>query len=850
MSCAKKLQELYRGVLEEDKIKNLAEFVDAELHKGSPRETYMHKIRDIMGDTHAAALSDVMNFVMASKAELEALDNIKKSYKGDYQQGINDMLYEGTSNNPYSGLSVERMKQYYMAKLVHSLDTSLISMGDTVPNLIKDITLEESIKLRNAMSGNKSGIDIIDALAERFIKHNKHLYTEKFNGGLFTRFNKDYGFHRRYDAAKVKDMGLKNFMNLLLDNLDANKTMMNGISPATASALKNVINAKGVTDDYIQNIYRNFRKSTTNDAFKNLMDEMVDLFEEFTTPIKPEDLIFATKYEQKGSLNNRKTRSLYFKNPTSEMTVMGEIGKYGHNIYEYIQADSESVARQMSLISKFGPNPKSTFESLVKKLHLDAMKEGQKFSVADAQAKWGIMTGDVLSPIRELKDATTLDKKFNYLAVRATDVTNAAVLATSMFAQVRDIVPLANQYLLRSNEPIFQRFSVLMSESIGGFKDAWTNNPRLVEFMPTLIEKTFGEIEAQYTLNFHNKALNWMFRNNGVEFLNKVSTSIGLRLAAHHLSLLDKGDSAFKEAARSLAKVGLNPEDMPLLSELITKVDSPMELLNMPVALFEKNHLGISGEAYREQLAKSAYAFMSGYMKNGTPTTQMREFISLGGGTDRTSFGASFSILMSQLKRITTAAVNQHVSLSNATNKFKHKPMNLTYVVASGLAISSTMYMISEYLRASVAEGFDVDKTNARFLNKGNIQQKVFESVARSNALALFTEPVYQMYKAKSTETATSAILPPAMGLLTNAGIVASDIGYNILDKDKQFLSSKGARALVDGVRLTIPGYTILYYLPVLEMKTEIERDMIKWLDNLDGQGTKKRSGGGYRSSL
>jgi hypothetical protein len=120
----------------------------------------------------------------------------------------------------------------------------------------------------------------------------------------------------------------------------------------------------------------------------------------------------------------------------------------------------------------------------------------------------------------------------------------------------------------------------------------------------------------------------------------------------------------------------------------------------------------------------------------------------------------------------------------------------------------------------------------------------------RSNALALFTEPVYQMYKAKTTDTATSAILPPAIGLLANAGIVASDIGSNIVGKDSQILSNKGAKALVDGVRLTIPGYTILYYLPVLEMKTEIEKDIIKWLDNLDGQGTKKKSSSGYKSSL
>lgn len=854
MSCINKLRELYSDKLPPKTIAELAQLIDSELAKGTPRESYMRRIRDLMGDVHSEKLSEVLNFAMNRKAVLDAIEFVKQpQYKGDLNGAIHDIMFEGVDVTRQSGLSIEYMKKYYKATLVNSFDMAIYKVDPSSHSMLADLTLKESIQLRRAMSGTPSGNSFLDYMAELFVHQNKALYSAKYNAGLPTRFNTDYGFHRAYDATKIQDMGFKNFTRLLLSNLDYDRSRIMGMNRDSVAALKPLLEDPNITDDILLEQMASFRKSGANSAYHDLLKEMKDFYEGFQKPADPNANLNRTKTDIKEEMKARKFRSLIFKNADSEMTVMGEIGKYGHNIYQYIKEDSNSIARDLGFVSRLGPTPYQAFDQITAELKNMAIKSEGKytFSAGDAEAKFAILRGDIVPEIRKIKDIKDTKTAFNFVTTRMVDVTNSAVLATSALSQLRDMQPIATQYFYRSNEPLTQKIYQITKASMEGVTDAWKKEKDLALFLPSLVERTFGELEAkEAVLNPFVKATDKILSYTGADFLNRFSSATSLRLAAHTLSSLRKGTKNFQMAEEVLGRHGLNVSDIPYVSNMITGIGSTKDIQNLPTYMFENNPDGIAPEAYREKLAKGVYTFMLSYMRNGVPSSQMRELVFIGANPDRRSVLNSFMNMFTQLRRIVISSINQHRAINNATKRFNYRPMNAAVLFGTSAAIGSLLYMSTDYLRSVVREDFDFDKTNEKYMNKKNIQQKAFEAFMRSNAAALFTEPLYQYYDSKNKQQGIQGFVSPSLSIALNAGTFGVDVASNVLGETSDVVSKEGARSLVNAVRLTIPAYNLLYYVPMLDAKTQIENTMIEVIDGIDGTEGKKRSSGGGSFSL
>lgn len=853
MSCINKLKELYRDKLTPETIADLAKLIDSELAKGTPRESYMRRIRELMGDVHSEKLAEVLNFAMNRKAVLDVIEFVKQpQYKGDINGAIHDIMFEGVDVTKNSGLSIEYQRKYYRASLVDSFDMAIYKIDETAHAKLADFSLKESIALRRAMSGTPSKNPFIDYLADLFVHQNKTLYSSKYNAGLPTRYNPDYGFHRVYDAQKVQDLGFKNVSRLLLSNLDYERSRFNGLTKESIAAIKPLLEDPRITDEILLDQMASFRKSSANAQYYELLSELKEFYENFKKEFDPNENLNKTKLEVKEEMKARKFRALVFRNADAEMTVMNEIGKYDHNIYQYIKADSESIARDLAFVSRLGPTPYTAFDQIIGELKSLAIKDkNYRFAAGDAESKFAVLRGDIVPAVRKLTDVQDTKTAYNFLTTRLVDITNSAVLATSVISQLRDMQPIATQYFYRSNEPLMRKVSTLFSNSLGAVKQSWNNEKELAIFIPNLIERTFGEFEAKDAmLNPFVKATGKMLSYTGADYLNRFSSTVSLRLAAHTLQNLRKGTKEFQMAEEVLGRHGLGVADIPYFSTMATSIDSPMQIRNLPTYMFENNPDGIAPEAYREKLSKGVYTFMLSYLRNGVPSSQMRELIFLGGNPDKRSVLSSTMNMMSQLRRIVLSTVNQHRAINNATNRFQHRGANAAMLFGTSAAIGSFLYMTTDYFRTFIREDADVAKTDEKYFNGKNVQQKAFEAFMRSNALALFTEPMYQFYDAKSKQQGVQGFVPPSVSLVMNATTFGVDMVNNVLGETPEVISKEGARSFVNAARLTIPAYNLLYYVPLLDAKTQIEGTIIEVMDELDGTATKKRGSGGGSFSL
>lgn len=817
------------GYMDKDTLDQAYKYVKAELGKGNDGTTLMNNLRVLMQDMHEAVAEPFIQDMKSLMKMEERLGELSRpEYTHSPTNAVKDWLLAGTSAGKGAGASVEQLKNYYRNKFVHSLDMSLITRDPEIPALLKQMTAEQQVQLRRAMSGQKSGNAVIDTVAELFVNHNKALYAAKEGAGLAIKFNEDYGFKRKYNGVKIQEAGLKDFAVNLLNSLDLKKSRLDGVTPENIQSILRMAKDPNVTDLAFE----------AEGAFNPLVKEVFDDYDRWTKTYDPysEDNINKLLFkENKGveAKRQKQLRSYVFKNAESEMFFMKNYGEYGDDIYKYIKADSRTSSTEMALIEKFGPKYYENFKSLLDQVDIKSRMEGTNFNRQDAETAFNLVIGKIIRAPHTLADVHNLEQGVAYGADALKNVTSTATLALSAVTQLLDVPQTAFMYMNKSNENMIKKWGKLAYNSIAAIKDTITNDPKYAAHIVDIVDKTIGEIDAGDLRRSGTGMLADKFMSGiGANAMNRYSSIINIRL--YDDLLKNASADSLKASEKFLGRYNLTPQDMAHVSPLLTQVDSPLQLDALPLSAFENNPRGMAPQAYREKVSKSMYLFVNENFKQGSPAKGLRQVMDFGIGADRTKISSSLMGMILQFKGIPIEMMQSARQLNNLTGQFDNKILNGTYLLGSNFAIMTTGFMMVDYLKTMMKNGFDMEKAEEEYFKYENFKQRVLSSYMRGGAFSFLTEPLVGAEKFSATNNPiTKFVATPSVSVPYEVTKAAYGLVANTFDEGEDVVRKKQIKEVYKAAKLVVPGYSALQYVPMLDVKTDIEEQIIDYLDSV-----------------
>jgi hypothetical protein len=823
------------GYMDKDTLDQAYKYVKAELGKGLDGTSLMNNLRVLMQDMHESVSEPFVQDMKTLMKMEERLGELNRpEYKHSPIKAVKDWLLAGSSVGEGTGTSVEQLKNYYRNKFVHSLDMALISRDPEIPALMKQFTSDQWVQVRKAQTnierGNPagSGNPVIDAVAELFVHHNETLYAAKEGGGLAIKKNPDYGFKRRYNGIKIQEAGLKQFAANLLNSLDLKKSRLEGVTPENIQSILRMVKDPTVTDAEFE----------ARAAFNPLIKEVFEDYDRWTKTYDPysEDNISKMLFQDNKGVEAKKQkqlRSYAFKDAESEMFFMKNYGEYGDDIYKYIKADSRTSATEVALIEKFGPKYHENFKAILDQVQIKSKLEGTTFNRQDAETAFDLVVGRIIRAPHTLADVHTLEQRVAYGADLLKNVTSTATLALSAVTQLLDIPQTAFMYTNKSNQNMITKWGKLAYHSLAAVKDAITSDPKYAAHIVDIAERTIGEIDAgdlrrSGAGKFADKFMLW----NASQLMNRYSSIINIRL---YDDLLKSASSdGLKASEKFLGRYNLNAADMAHASPLLTQVDSPLKLEALPLSAFENNPRGMTASAYREKLSKGMYLFVNENFKQGSPAKGLRQVMDLGAGTDRTKVSSSLKGMILQFKGIPIEMMQSARQLNNLTGQFDNKVLNGTYLLGSNFAIMTTGFMMVDYLKTMMRNGFDMEKTEEEYFKYENFSQKVLTSYMKGGAFSFLTEPLVGAEKFSATNNPiTKFVATPSVSVPYEVTKAAYGMVANTLDDKEYVLRKKQIKEVYRAAKLVVPGYSALQYVPILDVKTDVEENIIDWLDSI-----------------
>lgn len=827
---------------ENEKVIGLAiRYVQSELEKGTDRAVVVSNLKKLMSSFHESLIRPVVDDMQnLMKIEQRILEASRPEYVNKLGDVVDDWILGGGTGKGMS-LSVSKLKEQYENKLVHGLDMLIQSRDPELLAVVKMMTHEEKVQLRNAMSGNKSSNAVIDSLADIFKNHNDNLFAARQNAGIDITFNEDYGYRRRYNGTKIQQEGFKNFALNLLNSLDFKKSSVAGATKENIAEILALSKKIDITDEEFKAALNIGEGRTSKNS---LIAEVWDDYQNWVKDYDPYDeeniskLLHTKNYSE--AKKARQFRSYTFKNAETEMSFMAKYGEYGDNIYEYIKADSRQAARELALVEKFGADPQRGFNDLLGQLEVKAKASGQDFNRLSAQSKFDFAAGKITRAPQTYTDVKNFKQAVSYSVNNLSNVTSTAVLGASSLSQLLDIPQTAFMYLNKSNETMLRKYGKLIYHSIAAIKDTWDNmyhnNPKYAGYIVDIMDKTIGEIDAAALRrsgagNLADKMLTY----NGAKMMNKYSSIINIRL---YEDLLKNAEGeGLKQAEKFLGRYNLTKADLKFISPMLTEATSPLKLDSIDISRFINNPKGISPERYRQEMAKNMFVFVSENFKEGSPTKDMKVQYYLSGGAnavDQTTLTNSLMRMVMQFKAIPAAQLNSFRRLNKLNGQFENKILNGAYLMGSNFAWMTSGYLAVDYLKTAIRNDLDMDKTNEEYFKTDNYKQKIFNSYMRAGAFQFLTEPLVGSNATFSENPVSKFITTPSTSVTAETVSATYGMMNNMLSDEPHLIDKKQARSIYKTAKLLVPGYSLLNYVPFLDAKSQIEDEIVDMLDSID----------------
>ena len=833
------------GYMDKDTLDQAYKYVKAELGKGNDGTTLMNNLRVLMQDMHEAVAEPFIQDMKSLMKMEERLGELQRpEYTHSPTNAVKDWLLAGTSTGKGAGASVEQLKNYYRNKFVYSLDMALITRDPEIPALMKQFTFDQWVQVRKAQTNIEmgkpagSGNPVIDTVAELFVHHNKSLYAAKEGGGLAIKKNPDYGFKRKYNGTKIKEAGIKKFAVDMLNSLNLKKSRLDGVTPENIQSILRMAKDPNVTDAAFE----------AEAAFNPLIAEVFDDYDRWVKTYDPysEDNISKMLFKDNKGIEAKKQkqlRSYTFTNAEAEMYFMQEYGEHGADIYKYIKADSRTSSTEMALIEKFGPKYYENFKALLDQVEIKSRMEGTNFNRQDAETAFNLVIGKIIRAPHTLEDVKMFEqggaeRAAVYGADALKNVTSTATLALSAVTQLLDIPQTAFMYMNKSNQNMITKWGKLTYNSLAAIKDVINNDPKYAAHIVDIAEKTIGEIDAgDIRRSGAGKFADKFMLLNASQLMNRYTAIINIRL--YNDLLKSASADGLKASEKFLGRYNLTPQDMAHVSPLLTKVDSPLQLDALPLSAFENNPRGMTAQAYREKVSKSMYLFVNENFKQGSPAKGLRQvmetpLIGVSVGTDRTKISSALIGMMLQFKGIPIEMMQSARQLNNLTGQFDNKILNGTYLLGSNFAIMTTGFMMVDYLKTMMRNGFDMEATEEEYFKYENFSKKVLTSYMRGGAFSFLTEPLTGSDKFSAEgNPITKFVATPSVSVPYELTKAAYGVVANTLDDSDDIFRRKQAKEVYKATKLVVPAYSVLQYVPMLDVKADLEDQIVDYLDSI-----------------
>lgn len=722
----------------------------------------------------------------------------------------------------------------YAGKYSHSLDMGLLAVSPDAIGRVKTMNALEASKVLGATRGRFSGDPVIDGIGSVFKTINDTLFTDKSRVGVMNTYRENYGFRRFYDGEKIRAGGLKKFGVDILNELDLEKSNIQGTNKQNVKQILDLINADGTEAQFL-------KLAETNElmgSIKSDMDHWVKMYDPYDTGNSSAVAGMTS--------SSRKERSYVFKSDLAEMNFLEGYGQFGTDIHAYVKADLRRSSTELGFAEILGPNIREGFDLLTKEMIAKETAGGATAAEARATADYAnrmyaYASGSIARSPIDLKEAMGKGAKgvVSYGAGSLVNITNSGVLAMSAITQLADIPQSYYTYMFKNKESFITKLPKFFMHTMGASMDAMRADSSLRKYgayVTDLSTKVLGDIEAaNQRLSWSGRTLDFVLGSNMVNYMNRTSTILNIRL----MNDLMKNPKNIRNADKFLQRWELTTKDLDFTSDILTS-SSHMDLNRIPESMLEGNPRGLTGAQYKKAVADKYGMFMRENIRHGAAVKGFREQLDLALGSDFTNqmdISSSIARMVTQLKGVPMNIFNSHRYVANNVPAVKNVYANGVYMLGANAAIMTTSFVGLDYLRKMLQNDLDHDRAYEAMTKNGGMMQAVLRSYLRSNALSIFMEPFEaSMY---GEDPIDSFIGTPSVDIVNQTAHLFAKIGVqlpkmmNPNDNMDEVLNKRDLKKLYKAYANMIPFANARYYLPFIDANEEIDGEIVNFLDDL-----------------
>jgi len=584
--------------INEKLVDEMGDELQALLEKVNDPEVFRTKALEILNNHRRESWKKKLEKVQVQQYATRFEGHIHQEGFKDSLEGLESILVGTKKSVENATHSVGHIRdvnsdryQSYVDQLFTKAEENYLTKG----GVDAQIKIAEIIEMGTENARNKYDLEMIE-IAKKVKKFNDFMYMEKRKAGFDLGYQDNYVM-RSYDAEKMATNPTR-AKELLKESIDLDETFP-GLS---AKEIDKIL------DKTVKNIIE-------GDLTKGLMDiGMLDL-------------------SSRSSLEARATRSRKF------VFKKGATGKWNsefgrHNILEQLAVTAKTSAKQNALREVLGPNPKGTFDSLVKRAIKKADADGNTTlanKIRDAHAKG---SHSFMNIVWKNLDGTA-SKPHNQSAAKFMSMWRSLeymrLLGGSTITASTDLASMAAMLSAKTNKNFFASWTNIVTDFIAespkALKQAITGkSPELVTkaarfnvYLETGMGAMFRHVGVEGTANKTiNKMMDFYTRINPIGVQAAFHKTIMLQAFSDHISRAILDNKVDDVIALTLKRSGFTEDFYPILKAAITDVKDGVKTLD--VDSFKTVDVKIINEL-RQKLGKNDPQFL------GKSEGEMRDFL-------------------------------------------------------------------------------------------------------------------------------------------------------------------------------------------------------------------------------
>ena len=809
MSCLYKLHEAFpnKTKQEMEEIINRINFIRST---SSDKTEASALLKELIEEQKFANMGKANQIVGEYLAEQFAIDRINTEGFSDISQAMESLFGKTRSTIKNVGVNAEALIDRARARYIEMFGKAMESSG--LYTVFRTGELDKEI-MEAMIGGKKTGLSKEVQGSIPLLKHfTDTIWNDLNNAGLFIPYRDDFMTPIFHGGEKIKAAGATAWTYGLLKHLNLKETFKD-ITPDTAKAFLDGLRAGKTLEEL----------SGSNTFAAELLEDYTQFVGRdngYGADIR--SFLLDERYDNLGE-RRQKGRSYVWKSGEDLYEYLKAFGKY-ETVHDMYMAYARRSAREVGMVTMFGPSPNKTINSLLR--YLSQQKGLNTFQMSVIETKVNYWRTYLASGI---PNATS---RIGRYAEMLRDLTAASWLGSAGISQLMDVSQGILMYHAKDGQNLLTSTAKFMRNYMSALKAPL--DPEMINaaylYGDSVLEELNKAMRGQGTTK-SSRFAKLVYTASGAEYMNRVSWIANYKTYVGLLKdMADKGKLTNTQATL-LSKYGLDLDDLIVAGKALENVAHPRDIVSHPIDIFFDNRRGMTPKQYRAYLQERIDLFIVDNIKEGSPVPGMRENrLLMLNSFDVDSPARAGLLLMNQFKQIPLKIAldfSHAVSLVSGEKDFTKALMTKSGAafVGQSIAISASIAAMVHIL-TQLKNGKNMDEIEEDFKKRplDNFLYVLF----RANAAAPFAD--LMVGAARPEDIASKALTPAAKAFLAPVTLGYTALS-NVVERD-EFANELLLKRATAAAKNVIPFQNYYFMTPLVEEMGLTQENIINMLED------------------